>query len=234
MDQDKFGKLIRKIRKDNNLTQKDLADRYNVTYQAVSKWENGINMPDTMLIRKIAKDFSISIDDMLDGNYSKNNKKSNNKLFILLIVLLVIIITILIFIHIKSDNNFKFKRLKSNCDEFNITGIVSYNKSKTAIYISNIDYCGIKDTTKYKKIECTLYEQNNDIIKKIDSYNYKGEKLITLDNFFKNTVIIKDEYSRTCREYKKNSLYLEINAVLEDDNIITHKIPLILDDNCIK
>ena len=89
-------------------------------------------------------------------------------------------------------------------------------------------------TSKYKKIECTLYEQNNDIIKKIDSYNYKGEKLITLDNFLKNTVIIKDEYSRTCREYKKNSLYLEINAVLEDEKIITHKIPLILDDNCIK
>ena len=41
MDQNEFGKLIKEIRKKNNLTQKDLADKYNVTYQAVSKWENG-------------------------------------------------------------------------------------------------------------------------------------------------------------------------------------------------
>ena len=34
------------LRKKNNLTQKQLADKYNVTYQAVSKWENGKNMPD--------------------------------------------------------------------------------------------------------------------------------------------------------------------------------------------
>ena len=37
MDQEKFGKLIKEIRKKNNLTQKQFADKYNVTYQAVSK-----------------------------------------------------------------------------------------------------------------------------------------------------------------------------------------------------
>ena len=54
MDQEKIAKLIKKIRKDNNLTQKDLAQKYNVTYQAVSKWENGINLPDTWLLRQIS------------------------------------------------------------------------------------------------------------------------------------------------------------------------------------
>ena len=39
MSQEEFGKLIKKIRQENNLTQKDLAEKYNVTYQAVSKWE---------------------------------------------------------------------------------------------------------------------------------------------------------------------------------------------------
>ena len=53
MDQEKFGNLIKKIRLDNNLTQKEFADKYNVTYQAVSKWENGKNMPDTLLIKKM-------------------------------------------------------------------------------------------------------------------------------------------------------------------------------------
>ena len=67
MDQEKFGKLIKEIRKTNNLTQKQLADKYNVTYQAVSKWENGVNMPDISLIRQISKDFNISLDELFDG-----------------------------------------------------------------------------------------------------------------------------------------------------------------------
>ena len=37
MDPRKVGNLIKELRKNNNLTQKDLADKYGVTYQAVSK-----------------------------------------------------------------------------------------------------------------------------------------------------------------------------------------------------
>ena len=80
MDQEKFGKLIKEIRKKNNLTQKQFADKYNVTYQAVSKWENGLNMPDTSLIRQISKDFNISLDELFDGMYKKNNYKKKRKL----------------------------------------------------------------------------------------------------------------------------------------------------------
>ena len=72
MNQQEFGQLIKQIRKENNLTQKDLADKYHVTYQAVSKWENGLNMPDTSLLKEISKDYNISLDDMLDGK--KKNK----------------------------------------------------------------------------------------------------------------------------------------------------------------
>ena len=45
MEQEKVSNFIKKIRKDNNLTQKDLAEKYGVTYQAVSKWENGLSFP---------------------------------------------------------------------------------------------------------------------------------------------------------------------------------------------
>ena len=38
MDTEKIGQLIKQIRKNNHLTQKDLALKYNITYQAVSKW----------------------------------------------------------------------------------------------------------------------------------------------------------------------------------------------------
>ncbi len=63
MQEEKFGKLIREIRKKNHLTQKDLADKYHVTYQAVSKRENGKNLPDITLMKQISDDFNVSIDN---------------------------------------------------------------------------------------------------------------------------------------------------------------------------
>ena len=63
MDQKKFGEFIKDLRKKHNLTQKDLADKYNVTYQAVSKWENGINLPDISLIKQICEDYNINLND---------------------------------------------------------------------------------------------------------------------------------------------------------------------------
>ncbi len=81
MNQEKIGQFIKEIRKKNNLTQKDLADKYNVTYQAVSKWENLKNMPDITLIKQMSKDFNISLDDIFEGEYSK--KISKEKKFIL-------------------------------------------------------------------------------------------------------------------------------------------------------
>ena len=77
MDQEKIGKIIKEIRKNNNLTQADLANKYNVTYQAVSKWENGKNIPDISILKQMSKDFNIDINDLLDGKV--NNKKNNKK-----------------------------------------------------------------------------------------------------------------------------------------------------------
>ena len=83
MNQEKFGKIIKKIRKEHHLTQKDLADKYNVTYQAVSKWENGLNMPDISLIKEIAKDFNLSLDDLLNSKCKKTSKDNEPPIRIL-------------------------------------------------------------------------------------------------------------------------------------------------------
>ena len=74
MDQEKIGKFIKEIRIKNNLTQKDLAEKYGVTYQAVSKWENGKNIPDIALLKQMSQDFNINIEDILNGTYTKKKK----------------------------------------------------------------------------------------------------------------------------------------------------------------
>ena len=61
MNPEKVGQFIKRIRKENNLTQAELANQYNITYQAVSKWENGINLPDIALLKEMSHDFNIDI-----------------------------------------------------------------------------------------------------------------------------------------------------------------------------
>lgn len=234
MDQEKFGKFIKDIRKKNNLTQKQLADKYNVTYQAVSKWENSLNMPDTSLIKQMSKDFGISIDELLDGEYNKTKKK---KIYLVIIIPILIFIAICIVLIIilrpfQNDSDFQFKTLSTECKNFNISGNISYNENKSAIYITNIKYCGGDNTEEYKQIECTLYESHNNIERKISSFKSNQEK-IKLEDFLQGVTLSIDNYEKTCKEYQENSLYLSINATDYNEKTTSYKIPLKL-DSCTK
>ena len=234
MNPDKVGKFIKKLRKDNNLTQKDLADKYGVTYQAVSKWENGINLPDVTLIREMSKDFNISVEDILDGEFKSNNKNNNKFPFIAIIVgLILLIIIAVILINNNNTKSFDFKTFSSSCSEFKVSGSIAYNKEKSSIYINNINYCGGDDETEYKEIQCNLYESNNNSNIKISScQSDKGN--IKLEDYLNNVELNIDDYKQACSKYNDNSLYLEINATREDNKVITYKIPLKLNENCSK
>ena len=232
MTQKDFSEIIKDIRKSRGMTQKDFANKYNVTCQAVSKWETGKNMPDMLLIKQIAKDFDISIDEMFDGNYTK--KKIMKKRYIGGLIVLVIVILIMSIILLEKDNSFEFKTLSTTCNNFNISGSLSYNKSKTAIYISNIEYCGGDDNVYYQRIECILYESNNSIETRIDEDIYDKTEKIQLDKFLKNVTFSIDNYSQSCKEYWQNSLYLQINAYDSNNKITSYKVPLTLKEICPK
>ena len=53
MNQTQIGKFIAECRKKNNLTQKQLADKLNITDRAISKWENGKSMPDSSIMLEL-------------------------------------------------------------------------------------------------------------------------------------------------------------------------------------
>ncbi len=59
------GDIIRKHRKDKNITQEEMAKRLGVTAPAVNKWENGNSLPDISLLSPIARLLNISIDTLL-------------------------------------------------------------------------------------------------------------------------------------------------------------------------
>lgn len=223
MNQEKIGKFIRELRKNNNLTQADLANKYNVTYQAVSKWENGKNIPDISILKQMSKDFNIDINDLLDGE--ENKKKVKPYYFIIgFVIVLFIILLIIIFTH---NEDFEFKTLTTTCDDFTIKGSISYNKDKSSIYVSNIKYCGKEDKVLYDSISGTLYESHNNIIKKIDEYKSESKKSITLDDYLSELEFAVNNYESSCKTFSSNDLYIEILAS-KDGKTITYKIPLTL------
>ena len=63
-----IGLKIRYLRKQHNITQKDLSKSLCVTSQAISKWENGKNMPDISVLPMVARLFGISMDELFDFN----------------------------------------------------------------------------------------------------------------------------------------------------------------------
>ena len=62
-----FSEKLQTLRKQNNLTQEELAERLFVSRTAISKWESGRGYPNIESLKAIAKMFSVSIDELLDG-----------------------------------------------------------------------------------------------------------------------------------------------------------------------
>ena len=67
MDQTKTGALIRSLRIKNELTQKQLAERLNVSDKAVSKWECGNGCPDISMLTELADIFGTDVRTLLTG-----------------------------------------------------------------------------------------------------------------------------------------------------------------------
>lgn len=67
MDQIKIGKFIAEMRKEKNLTQKQLAELIGISDKAVSKWECGKSMPDNSILLKLCEILNINVNELLSG-----------------------------------------------------------------------------------------------------------------------------------------------------------------------
>ena len=77
MDQKKIGQFIAELRKDKGLTQEDLANKLNITKNAVSKWERGLSMMDVSLLKPVCEILGISIIELLNGEKIKDDDINN-------------------------------------------------------------------------------------------------------------------------------------------------------------
>jgi len=115
MDQQKIGLFLKELRKENNYTQEQLAEKFGVSNRTVSRWENGNNMPDISVLVELADFYTVDVREIIDGerndekmdeevkksinkvaeysNYKKEEKKKKiNFYFILGLIFLIIVI----------------------------------------------------------------------------------------------------------------------------------------------
>ncbi len=137
-----LGKNIVKIRKNNNLTQDELAEKYFVTRQTISNWEIGKSYPDLETLVKISNDFNISLDVLLKEDnkmikeIDKNIKDTRKYRRILKYIIIIVSLLIIAFsIYVAVYYNFK----KNTIVKFNDT-LLKYNFKDDGSGVYSLDY----------------------------------------------------------------------------------------------
>lgn len=74
MEKEQFGSFVSQVRKERNMTQKELGEKLNITDKAISKWERGLSYPDICMLESLAEALDVTIVELLNG---KKNEEGN-------------------------------------------------------------------------------------------------------------------------------------------------------------
>ena len=92
----KTAELLISLRKRKGWTQNDLAQKLGVSSQAVSKWERGENLPDSMLLLDLSKLYGISIENLLEGNDTQvSNEEPVTHTFLIMVFAVILMLAAL-------------------------------------------------------------------------------------------------------------------------------------------
>lgn len=78
MDCNKVGKLILSLRKEKNMTQKNVAEAMNISDKTISKWERGLGCPDVSLLGELSNILGVNIEKLLLGDLNQNDADGGN------------------------------------------------------------------------------------------------------------------------------------------------------------
>ncbi|WP_313071563.1 helix-turn-helix transcriptional regulator [Lacrimispora sp.] len=78
MENRKIGAVIRTLRQEKSMTQKQLADQLNISDKAVSKWERGQGLPDISLIPNLTEVLGVDMENLLAGDLAPNESDGGN------------------------------------------------------------------------------------------------------------------------------------------------------------
>lgn len=78
MDYQKLGNLIYRLRTEKKLTQRQLAERMNLSDKTISKWERGLGCPDVSLLSALSEIFQVETGVLLSGDLDENDRLGGN------------------------------------------------------------------------------------------------------------------------------------------------------------
>ncbi len=78
MKKKSLGMMISSLRKENGMTQLELAEKMGVTDKAVSKWERDLSYPDVNSIPKLAEIFGVSVDELMQIKTESQNEEKKD------------------------------------------------------------------------------------------------------------------------------------------------------------
>lgn len=130
-----FNEKLQQLRKENNMTQDQLAEKLFVSRTAVSKWETGKGYPNIESLKCISKLFSISIDDLLSGEElislaSNENRMNINRIFSLVFGILDVMTLAFLFLPLYARQDSDMIRIVS------LSGNPDANVITSAIYLT--------------------------------------------------------------------------------------------------
>ena len=232
MNQEKIGKLIAKLRKDKGLTQQQLGDMVNVGHRAVSKWERGINLPDSSLYKPLCDIFDITIDELLncelkDLEVKHNKERFNYKLLFLIIPVLMIICAVFLLLNNNDSDRVYF--LQSIDDDYYVDGKIVMTKNDSKILIDRVV---LED-----------YDFNNTLIKNYEYYILSGDEIIygfgnsQSASFLDSSILVKEfletfkinykiKEEITVNNFINNKLTLRFIFINENNSNIIKDIPI--------
>ncbi len=212
-----LGNKILEYRKRNGLSQEQLADKINVTRQTISNWELGETQPNSEQLKMLSKEFSISIDELLDNDIknislSKTNvqKHSKSKYLKIFLVCIVIIIVGVFILYINKNN---FKRKDKIIDKTIICNL--YGEDHTF----NIKY--YEADGKIKELGKDLYFKD---ILELDKYDDVNQILNIINDYVKKN-------SGTCTIVKDRELDELVNISIKEGTLTKTGATIIITDN---
>lgn len=197
MDNTKIGNFIAELRKQQNMTQQDLAQKLNITDKAVSRWETGKGLPDMQLLEPLAKELNVSVNELISGQRLSDNDIKDNRSLIFIIkyyiskikkvyismIIFLILLIMLIFYSISTFNTPNIfvgisSILKVNFTNNKVVEIKSYPK----VIVAKSDNSN-KELSKYmKERDFVLDEKSGNKLTFINKNKKYEKEVVSISN----------------------------------------------------
>ena len=245
----KLGKFLAKLRKEKDITQEQLADILHIDKRKISRWECGNSIPEFELLIKLQDIFDITLyelsicqriedETILEKAKTKirsikDLKRLNKKRKCLLAssIIIGIILGISLIFTIDTYNRVEIYSLKSNDENFDISGTYTNTKNYNALEIVSITNLNTISNAYNIEISDINYEildsKNNNRLFFFNNINKNGKKKMNLQQEIDKTSFVINNISRFVNEY--NTLIFRIKWIdtKKKENHIDFKFKLI-------